>query len=81
MSNYTYIVFLILQEVESVKNENNVGTENEKSNDIPMIKKKIGQTTYTVKIHFDDKGTETYIDKVKRVMKNEILNKDYEQAL
>lgn len=76
MSNCTYIVFLMLQEVESVKNENNVGRANENNNDIPMIKKKIGQTTYTVKIHFDDKGTETYIDKVKRVIKNEMLNEE-----
>ena len=32
---------------------------------IPSFKKKLGNTTYTVKVHFDENSTETLVDKVK----------------
>lgn len=38
----------------------------------PAVRKKIGKTTYIVKVHFSDKATETMNDKIKRMIWNEI---------
>lgn len=38
----------------------------------PAVRKKIGKTTYIVKVHFSDKATETMNDKIKRMIRNEI---------
>lgn len=40
--------------------------------DAPALVKKIGKTTYKVRIHFSDASTETMSDKIKRMLKNEI---------
>ena len=41
------------------------------SNSISKVKK-IGKTTYKVRIHFSKTSTETMSDKIKRMLKNEI---------
>ncbi len=46
-------------------------TETEKY--IPSFKKKLGNTTYTVKVHFDESSTETLADKVKRMIINDCM--------
>mgnify|MGYP002509887276 CR=1 FL=1 len=38
----------------------------------PALVKKIGRTTYIVRIHFSKTSTETMSDKIKRMLKNEI---------
>ncbi len=38
----------------------------------PALAKKIGRTTYIVRIHFSETSTETMSDKIKRMLKNEI---------
>ncbi|WP_370812258.1 transposon-encoded TnpW family protein [Roseburia hominis] len=38
----------------------------------PVMIRKIGKTTYKVRIHFSDTSTETMSDKIKRMLKNEI---------
>ena len=38
----------------------------------PAMIKKIGKTTYKVRVHFSDTSTETMSDKIKRMLKNEI---------
>ena len=38
----------------------------------PAMVKKIGKTTYKVRVHFSDTSTETLSDKIKRMLKNEI---------
>ena len=38
----------------------------------PVMIKKIGKTTYRVKIHFSETSKETMSDKIKRMLKNEI---------
>lgn len=38
----------------------------------PALVKKIGKTTYKVRVHFSDTSTETMSDKIKRMLKNEI---------
>ena len=40
---------------------------------IPSFKKKLGNTTYTVKVHFDENRTETLVDKVKRLIVNDCM--------
>ena len=40
--------------------------------DAPALVKKIGRTTYKVRIHFSTTSTETMSDKIKRMLKNEI---------
>lgn len=42
--------------------------------DCPVVKHKIGQTTYIVKVHFSDTATETMSDKIKRLLRNEVVN-------
>ena len=40
--------------------------------DAPALVKKIGKTTYKVRVHFSDSSNETMSDKIKRMLKNEI---------
>ena len=40
--------------------------------DAPVLVKKIGKTTYKVRVHFSNTSTETMSDKIKRMLKNEI---------
>ena len=37
--------------------------------DAPALVKKIGKTTYKVRVHFSDTSTETMSDKIKRMLK------------
>ena len=38
----------------------------------PALVKKIGKTTYKVRVHFSTTSTETMSDKIKRMLKNEV---------
>ena len=40
--------------------------------DVPVLVKKIGRTTYKVRVHFSQTSTETMSNKIKRMLKNEI---------
>lgn len=40
--------------------------------DRPALVKKIGKTTYKVRVHFSTTSTETMSDKIKRMLKNEV---------
>lgn len=42
--------------------------------DASALVKKIGKTTYKVRVHFSDTSTETMSDKIKRMLQNEIRN-------
>ena len=55
----------------SNKNSNNLATTsplNAKEMEQPAIVKKIGNTTYQVKIHFSTTSKETMSDKIKRLI-------------
>ena len=58
----------------SNKNSNNLATTsplNAKEMEQPAIVKKIGNTTYRVKIHFSTTSKETMSDKIKRLIIND----------
>ena len=58
----------------SNKNRNNLATTsplNAKEMEQPAIVKKIGNTTYQVKIHFSTTSKETMSDKIKRLIIND----------
>ena len=38
----------------------------------PVLVRKIGKTTYKVRVHFSTTSTETMSDKIKRILKNEV---------
>ena len=38
----------------------------------PTVRKQIGKTTYSVRVHFSETAKETMEDKIKRMLKNEI---------
>lgn len=40
--------------------------------DQPDLVKKIGKTTYLVRVHFSDTSKETMNDKIKRMLRNEV---------
>lgn len=42
------------------------------SNDAPAMVRKIGKTTYQVRVHFSTTSRETMSDKIKRMLKNEV---------
>ena len=46
-----------------------------RNENISYMTKRIGNTTYKVKIAFSENGTETMEDKIIRIIKNEILAK------
>ena len=43
--------------------------------DTPALVKKIGKTTYKVRVHFSQTSTETMSDKIKRMLRYEIERK------
>ena len=58
----------------SNKNSSNLATTsplNAKETEQPAIVKKIGNTTYQVKIHFSTTSKETMSDKIKRLIMND----------
>ncbi len=42
----------------------------------PVVRKKIGKTTYLVKVHFNPDSKETLQDKLERMLVNEVNNPD-----
>ncbi|MBR1740509.1 MAG: transposon-encoded TnpW family protein [Lachnospiraceae bacterium] len=40
---------------------------------VPTFRKKIGNTTYTVRVHFDQNSEETFEKKVRRLIINDCL--------
>ena len=53
-----------------------VNTPDREPEDAPALVKKIGRTTYKVRIHFSQTSTETMSDKIKRMLKNEVRVKN-----
>ena len=51
---------------------NNERTIRHKTEDTPVLVKKIGKTTYRVSIHFSTTSRETMSDKIKRMLRNEV---------
>lgn len=47
-------------------------TEGSSAPPAPDLVKKIGKTTYRVKVHFSETSRETMSDKIKRMLRNEI---------
>ena len=45
---------------------------NPTTEECPVVKHKIGQTTYIVKVRFSETG-ETMSDKIKRLLRNEVI--------
>ncbi|WP_304323796.1 transposon-encoded TnpW family protein [Phocaeicola plebeius] len=43
-----------------------------KPNDCPTIRRKIGKTTYIVRVHFSETAKETMEDKIKRMLREEV---------
>lgn len=43
-----------------------------KPENAPALVKKIGKTTYVVRVHFSETSKETMSDKIKRMLKNEV---------
>ena len=54
------------------KTKNTAPTTTEQ--DVPVLVRKIGKTTYMVGIHFSQTSKETMDDKVLRLIKNDICN-------
>ena len=42
----------------------------------PVVRRKIGKTTYLVKVHFNPDSKETLQDKLERMLVNEVNNPD-----
>lgn len=53
--------------MEKTKQEHNAGAN--------CFSRKIANTTYTVKVHFSKDSTDTFDDKMKRVITRELKNK------
>lgn len=54
------------------KNKNTTQTNTAKGQEPLAMIKKIGKTTYYVRVHCSTTSTETMSDKIKRMLKNEI---------
>ena len=50
--------------------KNNITTPNEEQ---PDLVKRIGKTTYRVKVHFNPNSKETMSDKIIRMLRNEVI--------
>lgn len=54
-----------------IENTSRTTTVQPKQN-APALVRKIGKTTYKVRVHFSTTSTETMSDKIKRMLKNEV---------
>ena len=59
-------------ERSAMSEETRTTTTTRAPEDAPALVKKIGKTTYKVRVHFSQTSTETMSDKIKRMLKNEI---------
>ena len=50
---------------------------NKVEQDIPQISRKIGNTTFTVGLYFNENAQETMQDKVERMIKNEVQSNNF----
>ena len=57
---------------EETRTMQTADTTTTRAPDAPALVKKIGKTTYKVRVHFSQTSTETMSDKIKRMLKNEI---------
>ena len=46
----------------------------------PTFTQKIGKTTYQVSVHFSETSTETFDDKIKRLMLNDLASLEEKRA-
>lgn len=47
-------------------------TKSKTETNTAAVKKKIGKTTYIVKVHFSENATETMSEKIKRLIRTEV---------
>lgn len=59
------------KEIVKVNATGNAVTLTVQEDDLPVLMKKIGKTTYRVTIHFSTTSSETMSDKIKRMLRNE----------
>ena len=50
-------------------------TKNKNEQQTPSFKRKLGNTTYTVKVHFSKDTDKTFKDRVQKLITNECLEK------
>lgn len=60
------------EELSNINTVNSTPLLPAQGNERPALVKKIGKTTYRVKIHFSATSSETMSDKIKRMLRNEI---------
>ena len=56
----------------SIENTPRTTTVPQPEQNAPALVRKIGKTTYKVRVHFSTTSTETMSDKIKRMLKNEV---------
>ncbi len=61
------------EEVIKIGTTNNAVSLAAHGDELSVLVKKIGKTTYRVKIHFSTTSRETMSDKIKRMLRNEII--------
>ena len=44
--------------------------------EVPVVRRKIGKTTYLVRVHFNPNSTETLQDKLQRMLEDEVNHPD-----
>ena len=44
--------------------------------EVPVVRRKIGKTTYLVRVHFNPDSTETLQDKLQRMLEDEVNHPD-----
>ena len=49
---------------------------NQNNNQQPCFRKVIGNTTYVVRVHFSESAKEKLEDKIKRFVRDEVVNAD-----
>lgn len=56
----------------NIGNVNSASSLPVREDECPTLVKKIGKTTYQIKVHFSTTSMETMNDKIKRMLRNEI---------
>lgn len=60
------------EKADNISTTNSAILPSEQDNECPALMKKIGKTTYRVRVHFRDTNAETMSNKIKRMLRNEV---------
>lgn len=61
-----------MEDIKTTENSVIMNNETIQNSEVPVIRKKIGNITFLVKVHFSETGKETMQDKISRMLREDV---------